>query len=265
MGNLGFQAIYHLLNARARARLRTGLSAPPRRSGRNTAAPAPPSSASSPSGPSRILPRWPSPSPLRPTTPTCSATPGRGRHSPKSCGSRPRRPPGPGRRAWPPSSTPSPWPPSWTPSFWGKARPGRSPSSSFWPRPPRPRTGPACSGTWPAPSPAPTCPPVTRPATTPTAPWRPLRPPRVSRSGSSPPICRNWPPTLPTATSWPPRASGARCSWWRPAGAAPGAAASAPPALSTARPGSAGPWRLLDPGWPGPVQASARSAWWAPR
>ena len=53
---------------------------------------------------------------------------------------------------------------------------------------------------------------------------------------------RNWPPTLPTAISWRPRANGARCFWWRPAGAAPGAAASAPPGLSTARPGS-GRWR----------------------
>ena len=55
---------------------------------------------------------------------------------------------------------------------------------------------------------------------------------------------RNWPPTLPTVISWPPRANGARCSWWRPAGAAPGAAASAPPGLSTARPGS-GRWQEL--------------------
>ena len=122
--------------------------------------------------------------------------------------------------------------------FLGEGEAGAIPFFEFLAAASRPRTGPACSRTWPAPSLAPMCPPVTPPATTPTAPWQPLRPPRGSPGGWSRPIWPNWPPALPTATSWPLKASGAKCSWWRPAGAAPGAAASAPPALSTARPGA---------------------------
>src|SRR5208337_4544210 len=55
-----------------------------------------------------------------------------------------------------------------------------------------------------------------------------------------------------------------RCSWWRLDAAAPGVAASAPPALSTARPGS-GRWRNCGPRWGGACWKNARWAWWGLR
>ena len=88
--------------------------------------------------------------------------------------------------------------------FLGEGEAGAVPFFEFLAAAPRPRTGPPCFGTWPGASPAPMCPRVIRPATTRTAPWRPLRPRLVSRRGWSRPTCRSWPPTLPTAASWPP-------------------------------------------------------------
>ena len=67
--------------------------------------------------------------------------------------------------------------------FLGEGEAGAVPFFEFLAAAPRPRTGPVCSRTWPGPFPAPTSPPATPPATTPTAPWRPLRPRRASRTG----------------------------------------------------------------------------------
>ena len=50
MGNLGFQAIYRLLNDTRQLCTASAPFSPPRRTGRNTAAPAPRCSAWSPSG-----------------------------------------------------------------------------------------------------------------------------------------------------------------------------------------------------------------------
>ena len=207
MGNLGFQAMYHLPWA-TRNSSANGLP-PTRRSADEHRRTRTPILSLQSQRPLTDLPRWPSPSPFRPTTPTCwTFWPGPA--------FRLRSPTGPGDPlvlAGGVATFLNPEPPA---SLCGRL-------SSWAGGSRRDALLRAFSRRLPGPGP-PRFPPGPGPHRLrrlrarayfpryhPDGTLEALRPRLVSPAAWSCPTWRSWPPTLPTATSWPPRASGARC------------------------------------------------------